>query len=297
MWLARLDSGNVSPEEFEAWRSADPRHAVAFAQAAHVLQQLDQVKPAYKLRTKEVAPSSRRHLLLALGGLGAAVAVGGGAYVALGGVRARASTQVGQRQALVLPAGVHADLNTDSRIQWTGNKDRVDVWLRRGEIALTAGYAPSRLFAASSVVTLIQGSINARLRGGLLDLTVLSGNCTIRRHASKAVEGTKNLMANQAVLAGEDKQVVRSLDQSDMRFVSAWPRDELIFEGQTLGTVISEYNRYLTQKIVIADPSLSDLRIGGRFTTRDAKPFLDALHSSFGINAVTDGAGIIALTR
>ncbi|MGN6210511.1 FecR family protein [Asticcacaulis sp.] len=296
LWLARLDSGTASREEFEAWRSADTRHAVAFAQAAHVLQQLDRVKPAYKLREKDVKTSSRRHLLLALGGLGAAVSVGGGAYLAMGGGRSHASTQIGQRQTLALPAGVSASLNTDSRMQWAGAKDRVDVWLRRGELLLASGVAPVRLFAADSVVTLVRGKINARLRGGLLDLTVLSGDCTVNRDNAGS-EKKATISANQAVLASADQQVVRSLDQSDIRFVSAWPKDELVFEGQTLGTAVAEYNRYLNQKIVITDPSLSDLRIGGRFTTRDAKPFLDALHAGFGINAVTDGAGTIALSK
>ncbi|WP_443210143.1 FecR/PupR family sigma factor regulator, partial [Sphingobium sp. ba1] len=31
-WLAALDAGSVTPQAFEQWRAADPRHAIAFAQ-------------------------------------------------------------------------------------------------------------------------------------------------------------------------------------------------------------------------------------------------------------------------
>ena len=73
MWLARLDAGNATPEEFEAWRSANPRHGVAFAQVAHVLQQLDRVKPAYKMRDRSGTGLGRRNLLLGLGGVAGGV--------------------------------------------------------------------------------------------------------------------------------------------------------------------------------------------------------------------------------
>lgn len=33
-WLIALDCGSADTEAFEAWRSADPRHAAAFAQVA-----------------------------------------------------------------------------------------------------------------------------------------------------------------------------------------------------------------------------------------------------------------------
>ena len=43
-WLARLDAGTARPEEFEAWRAADLRHAAAFAQVAGVWSQLGEVR-------------------------------------------------------------------------------------------------------------------------------------------------------------------------------------------------------------------------------------------------------------
>jgi transmembrane sensor len=64
--------------------------------------------------------------------------------------------------------------------------------------------------------------------------------------------------------------------------VSAWRRGEIVFQGAPLGAVVEDYNRYLTKKLVIADPELSKLRLGGRFTNSDPSDFLNTLSSSFG---------------
>lgn len=298
VWLARLDSGNATREDFESWRSADPRHAVAFAQVAHVLQQIDRVKPAYKMRQREAVAPSRRNALLAVGGLAAVVAVGAGAYIASGAGRAQASTGLGDRRSLGLPRGQQLDLNTETRAQWKVGDGETSVWLLKGELAMSSNGAPTKLFAAGSVVTLTRGAINARLRGNLLDLAVITGQCEVEQDRRVGTgKPAVSLKMSQAILSGGAAPVIRSLDQADVRFITAWPRDELVFEGQTLGTAVAEYNRYLAQKIVIADPSLSGIRIGGRFTTHDPKPFLDALHAGFGISAITDGAGTIALSK
>lgn len=45
-WLIRLDAGTATIEAFEAWRSADPRHASAFAQMAAVWKRTGDLRGA-----------------------------------------------------------------------------------------------------------------------------------------------------------------------------------------------------------------------------------------------------------
>ncbi|MGC1304698.1 MAG: DUF4880 domain-containing protein, partial [Caulobacteraceae bacterium] len=80
-WLARLDSGAASEAEFEAWRSADPHRAVAFAQVARTWTSLNTLRCGGG--SEAVAPESsgklpRRALLQAAGVVGLA-ATGAGA--------------------------------------------------------------------------------------------------------------------------------------------------------------------------------------------------------------------------
>ena len=43
-WYARLDSGEAELADFEAWRAADSRRAVAFAQIVGTVNILDDIK-------------------------------------------------------------------------------------------------------------------------------------------------------------------------------------------------------------------------------------------------------------
>lgn len=45
-WLIRLDAGTADIEAFEAWRSADPRHASAFAQMAAIWKRTGELRGA-----------------------------------------------------------------------------------------------------------------------------------------------------------------------------------------------------------------------------------------------------------
>ena len=60
-------------------------------------------------------------------------------------------------------------------------------------------------------------------------------------------------------------------------------------------SVIAEVSRYTPVEIVIADPSLRDMKIGGYFRTGDTEVLLDTLASSFGVEADHIRPGLIYL--
>ena len=69
----------------------------------------------------------------------------------------------------------------------------------------------------------------------------------------------------------------------------------LVFDGDPLESVIAEISRYTPVEIVMADPSLRSLKIGGYFRTGDTQFLLDTLSSSFGIEAEHIRPGLIYL--
>lgn len=298
LWLARLDSGTADPVDFEKWRSADPRRASAFVQVANAAQALDRAKPVLK-KAPQARRLDRRHLLVAAIG-SASLAVGATALLwDRGG--ARASTRIGERRRLALPNGALLDLNTDSAAEWRVGDKRLRIWLTRGELALTAKTAAQAclLCANGSTVDIKIGHVNARLRGQMMDLTVLDGEALVRTGGDHKASLPKQVVVRpeQAVLAGSDAQVIRNLSAPDIQLVAAWPQGELAFEDQTLDTAIGEYNRYLSKKIIIADPSLASFKIGGRFSSGDPGVFLDALKSTLGIKVTVGADGTAVLTK
>jgi len=301
LWLARLDSGSVSLQEFEVWRDADPRRAVAFVQLANALSTLDRLKPDLKANMLPIRMEPRRRLLW--GGLAVAVVAAGGAGIwAAAEARATVATGVGERKAIAIPGGGSLALNTDSEIQWRSDKAKTEVWLKRGEVALDLAGAskPCLVYAAGRVADVRSARINARLQGKMLDVAVLSGACSVgstRGPASGALAKADIIPANHAVLLVANQQVVRPLTEADREFLDGWQNGELVFQGQTLETAVAEYNRYLDRKIYIADPSLAGIRLGGRFTSRDPQVFLQGLHESFGIAVADSGTGPVVLTK
>jgi len=294
-WLAALDAGSADVAAFEAWRDADIRHAVAFAEVAGTWRDLDGLRgtrgetrasPEAQPAAKTVARPNRRQLLRAAGAIVGVAAVGGGiAYRAA--ARDMAETRVGQRMAVAVTPGISLDLNTDSRVYWRdGTPAR--LWLDRGEIALRlAADHRLQLLTPGGQFQLDPGAYNVRLRGAGCELAVLAGGI--------ADGSTLRIGSGEVALVTAGQVSVQARD--DIGGVTAWQHDTLVLNGESLDYAVAEMNRYLPNKIVIGDPALSRLRVGGSFATTRPAEFLRALRSSFGIRATAGRAGGIVLTR
>lgn len=58
IWYAELDSGVANVGKFEAWRDANPRHALAFAQVLGTLMLLDKVRDGREADIATEVPGS-----------------------------------------------------------------------------------------------------------------------------------------------------------------------------------------------------------------------------------------------
>jgi transmembrane sensor len=68
----------------------------------------------------------------------------------------------------------------------------------------------------------------------------------------------------------------------------AWHHGSLEFESSTLAEIVAEFNRYNERRIVIDDPDLATMQIGGRFSATNPDGFVHVL-TDFGIRAdITD---------
>jgi len=298
LWLARLDSGSADPAEFEAWRDADPRRSAAVARLVGVNAQLDRVRPLVDpeaIGTDNAHPDHRRRRWLVGSGVAATLALAAGSAPFLFTRKAHAETGVGDRQILSLPDGASLDLNTDSKVAWRFDKQARTVWLERGEIALAlpSGSKPCRIVAGTAQATFTDGKVNARLTASGLRVLVEKGRCMLRTSNGR----TMTVIVNQVAAVRPGGLVVRPALEAERQFTTGWQDDELILDGQTLAEAVDEFNRYQVAKIEIADPSLADIRLGGRFSLRDQSAFLRALSSGFPISSEINSSGNIVLSR
>lgn len=297
-WLAKLDRGRADIGAFEAWRAGDPACAAAFAQLDAAWSRLDRAKALRgdgPIDPDLLAPpqlSSRRWMLRAAS-FGAIAVLGAGSAVWLTSGRAYAETDIGERRAVRLPDGSLIELNTDSRASWRFTTDMREVSLERGEAALDVTHdteaRPFVLKVAGRSLTLQQGTFNARLRR--------SGAEIVPIRIAEAASSADAFAEGTAILVSTNAERIEQLAPLAVDAAGAWRRGEIIFDGQTMGEAVAEYNRYLTAKIEIADPTLAELRVGGRFTTPNPTAFIEAAHSAFGISAVTRPDGGLVLVR
>jgi transmembrane sensor len=287
-WLAALDAGSATREEFEAWRAVDTRRAIAFAQVVDAFEQIERLRVVHDPLPK---PSrlDRRNLLRG-GMLAGSIALAGGTIAMQAAAREHAQTGIGERRTVVLEDGSRISLNTDTRISWRIKGATRALWLEHGEIGINvrAMAGPAlRLSANGMRFDLASGTFNARREPESVALLVLDG--TARSEARRLSEGTL------AMAIGRDI-AVHPAEAVAIERARSWRNGQLVFEGESLDYVVAEFNRYLNDKLVVADPQLSRIRLGGRFTNTDASELLKALEASFGIHARRAENGAIMLT-
>jgi transmembrane sensor len=289
-WLAGLELGTADLDAFEQWRGSDPYHALAFARvyaSAETLSALAQSdEPA---ETPRVATLPRRHFLRNAAA-GAVLAAGGSVFFASRALAwSHASTTVGEFRKVSLPDGSIVALNTDTAISWRFETERRRIRLDRGEIALDLGPGtPASFSAAGTEASLSAGHFVARLRPRTVDLLVLRGRALVTNRDKgnilvSALEEASLSSAASLLKPASDERISR---------ITAWQNGEIEFDDERLADAVEEYNRYLSRKIVIDDPRLADLRIGGRFASADPESFFHALALGLDVRVVESGQGV-----
>lgn len=292
-WYARLQADEAELTAFEAWRGSNPKNAVAFAKivAANESLRPDQVKGLNHLALYPLW--TRRNLFFVLGFLGATILFSLLCYLFYFRSRGRSETKQGEVRMLALARNLNIELNTKTRIEWQASASAIQLTLQEGEVFIrqAPGAIVCRLLCQGRVVVLSAGEYLARLNGQTLDLLVLRGEAEIPPKGSEKT--VVRLHPQQSVLLGSKVAPPRILSASQTQFRTGWRQGYVDLDGQILSEVIAEYNRYLDKPIRIADPEIGGLRLAGRFSLKDPKPFLEGLRQSFGVNVVTDEEGYV----
>jgi transmembrane sensor len=96
------------------------------------------------------------------------------------------------------------------------------------------------------------------------------------------------LSAGQGAIASGSGVHLENLRQGDIARKLAWRNQMLVFDGDSLAEVIAQFNRYNKRRLVITDPTLANLRIGGYFRPTNLDAFISVLQSDFGIRVDAD---------
>jgi transmembrane sensor len=178
------------------------------------------------------------------------------------------------------------ELNTDTVVRASVGPRKREFWLTRGEAFFEVTRAPEVPFvvhAASKRIVVLGTKFSVRTDGDKVTVGVVEGRVTIGRAVDvgmmrSATIGTGDI----AVSRGKSTLVVaNSADQVEAGI--AWRSGMLTFDGATLAEVAAEFNRYNNRKLVVSDPEIAKLRIGGSFQSANEDAFLRLMSEAYGL--------------
>ena len=285
-WLVHLHSGRANDGDrraYDSWRCRSPAHERAAAEAerlwAAVGTHQAPARQGFGIRRLALAAA-----ILLAAALGGGIAVDrywpAGGWAAL---TADARTAVGERRELRLPDGSRLTLNAGSAVDIDYDARVRRIRLRAGELVAEVAPDPSRPFvvlAAGGAVTALGTVFAVRRDAATVSVTVTVLESTVRvaypagidrddRQAMYLKSGQR-LRYGQYIGLGAPESV-------DAETVTAWRRGKLIFDGARLADVAAEVNRHRAGRIVIADSSLSDLKVTGVFDLDATDAILDTI--------------------
>jgi transmembrane sensor len=308
-WIVRLDKEAPASvrADFEAWYAADVRHQAAYLRQLEAWKRLDRLQvlrpPRIERRRR---PVLRRWLLSGVAAAAAALFVGGyalrGSLLDVGETKDYA-TGIGGFERVVLSDGSVLELNTDSQLHVDLDRERRIIRLERGEATFRVAHDAQRPFlvmVGGTVVRAIGTQFNVRRRDSSVEVMVVEGVValgsldTLGKRASIPQPTTPVVSAGKIAIAEPTGLKLHEVAQEEVQRTLAWQNGMLSFNGQTLVEAAEEFNRYNRRKVVVADPALASLRIGGQFRATNIDTFAAVLEQKFGIR-VTEEIGQIVL--
>jgi transmembrane sensor len=224
---------------------------------------------------------------------------------------------VGATEKISLQDGSTLDLNTNSEIKARITARKRQFVLIHGEALFNVASRPDSPFelaAGGATIRSVSARLSVRREFDEIDVLVIAGSAdfdpgrgTAFRRAAPTTHtagaSPMNLSAGERISMNSTAVLGRMrLTPVVMAHRTAWTDGWLWFTQAPLPQAIAEFNRYHRERLVLVDPSLASLEIGGRFRSTDLESFLATLEHSFNVRRISSpvlqtDVGTIYLTR
>lgn len=303
-WFVRLDAGPLNPDEqraFDAWQAHSPAHRKLFQEMTNLWSSFDRLpnfpRPVTAVSSTVRIPRAglRRNLSLVRWAGGAAIAASA-AFCALWltsewtVLTSDYRTSIGEQKTVTLADGSLVHLNTASALSVNFTPGGRHVNLIKGDAVFDVSPDASRPFHVEA------GHINATALGtqflvqrddGRVSVTVLDHRVSVTEtDTSNRSQGETGVTLDPGQrISYEPSRGLSEIREADLRSAVAWRRRKIIFEGEALGAVIGQLNRYHRGRIVIIDPEVESMRVNGVFQTDDPPQAITALEQTLRIHS------------
>ncbi|MDC0598310.1 FecR domain-containing protein [Gammaproteobacteria bacterium] len=335
-WLARLDAGDLSEEdsiEFRHWLSEREEHCNTIVEMAvlwddlDVLSCLSRLMPLEQMQQRQggflswpiklpVVP-----LLVTCSSMVIAIvflfqfSINSGLKedVSSKAVVSFYQTSVGQQKNIELPDGSRIILNTNSLVEIAFNQRQRNLRLIKGEAHFEIAHDANRPFlvhAGEGIVRAIGTAFSVHLDGESVEVIVTEGVVEVTPDADVEedffvdLEKTSVQSEMVRVAAGQGAeykdeviQFVQTIESDQIESKLSWHQGMLMFNGDPLEEVVKELVRYTNMEIIISDPEIRNIGVGGYFKTGETEAFLSVLEDGFGIEVNRIDENLVYLSK
>ncbi|MCC4586497.1 FecR domain-containing protein [Xanthomonas sp. NCPPB 1067] len=207
----------------------------------------------------------------------------------------------GTLRSLTLADGSRSTLGSDTRISVDlGGRER-QIALQRGEAFFEVAKDRSRPFVVqvgTRRVVAVGTQFSVRRDADELRVIVTEGTVRLETDPKDGKPQSPVLIAAGGIaVAGPHGVLVRASTIAEAEQQVDWRSGYLSFVNAPLREAVAEFNRFSTRPLVLADPQLGELRIGGRFSWRNTDGFARLLERSYPIRAESRAEQVILHAR
>jgi transmembrane sensor len=302
-WISRRDGDNwdqAAQAELDAWLAASHSHVVAFLRAESAWTRADKLvalkpQPGRPLAETiaEALPNAMR--AVAAAAIIAVVGMAASTYFTADNQKTY-STPVGGRETITLVDGTQIALNTDTTLRMDLSATGRKVWLDKGEAYFHVTHnaaRPFRVIAGNRTVTDLGTRFTVRRDTARFEVAVMEGKVALA--SGKEQEKPIDLLPGDVAVATANNVSVTRKPTRALAESLGWQRGLLIFDNTTLADAAQEFNRYNSEKLIIAK-SAAHLPVVGTFRATDVEAFARVTGQVFGLHA-EKRANTIVITR
>jgi transmembrane sensor len=296
-WLVRREQpewDQGQQEELDAWLDESMAHKAAFWRLEHGWHEAD--------RIAALAPASSRSSwswmphLPRLTALAASLLIAAGLGFAMLPSRSEpvlaAKTDIGQRRLLKLGDGSRIEMNTRSAIRAQVGRDEREVWIDKGEVYFEVFHDAEHPFvvhAGDSRVTVLGTKFSVRRDRDRVIVSVSEGKVRVDDESADNSARQSVITAGDIAIARGASMLITQKSEEKVNDQLAWRTGILRFDQQPLGEVIAEFNRYNQSQILVTDPAVAQMRMGGVFQPGNVDAFLRLLEDAYGLRVSHSG--------
>lgn len=312
-WVAKMDSERPDRalfKEFLQWKNSDPLHAHAFGELAAIWaaaekDKMEDITPAEPIALPDTGNSTgqdplAQYLPFSLKMSVAASLLIGFCLFIMSGLPINPETnlqslqlvtQVGEQTSTELNDGSELILNTNSHINVQYSEDERSIYLTAGEAHFEVAHnsqRPFKVYTPHGNVRAVGTAFTVNLVNEILSVTVTEGTIAVSSSQTSTRQKDQPLAlvdAGHQVNVNNNQPQIKRLDKVEIEKRTAWQKGLLIFDGDSLETVITQISRYTNATIVVTDDSINSVKIGGQFRTSEIQGLLESLYDGFGISA------------